>query len=278
MPRLSIATNSTPDWSLDRLLDFCADDARVEGVGVWQKRLKDTSASAVRKRMDDAGLSCSSLYFAGGFTQGVDAAMDKVSPLLDQAQTLGAPQILYLPGPRLDGQDLQTATRLAREGLERTAEAAAERGIRVGVEPLHPIMAGKYGFACTWDQTLSLMDGIPNTHLCLDTWNSWWEVGIEDKLADSASEITWIHVCDWKGGTSANPMNRATPGDGIIDFESLLSPILSAGFDNWIEFELMQDKAKPLYTSETYADALTRGLDHMESILGNRETHAIAAE
>lgn len=277
-PRLAVATNSTPDWTLDTIIDEAARMESLDGIGIWEKRLEGTTAKAVRTQLDQVGLSCSGVYFLGDFTKGVDNAVEAARKTLDTTAALGAAQVLFLPGPRVDGMSLREATYMAREGLERCADIAAPLGITVSVEPLHPVMIGKYGFTNTLAQTAALRDGVANTSLCLDTWNSWWEPDLDADLERVADDIAWVHLCDYNGGANANPMNRLAVGEGVLPFEQQLRPLMRRGFDGWLEFELMQDKADTHYTADTYGEALRTSVVHTHAVLQRLREEAAVSE
>lgn len=76
--------------------------------------------------------------------------------------SLGAGVLILVCGPALDG-DLARADTQVLAGIERLAPYAAALGVRLGIEPLHPMMAAERSVIVVLAQALDLAGGIPTS-------------------------------------------------------------------------------------------------------------------
>jgi len=70
------------------------------------------------------------------------------------------------------------------DGIARMAEPAATAGIRLLIEPLHPIYAGDRSGICSLRTANDLAEELrlPNVGIAVDVYHVFWEVDLEEQL------------------------------------------------------------------------------------------------
>ncbi|NUP99349.1 MAG: sugar phosphate isomerase/epimerase [Armatimonadetes bacterium] len=154
---------------------------------------------------------------------------------LDFAARLGAPRYIFVDHlPTVDTPP-ELAERLMRETLNQLADHAAERGVTIFIEAI--VRKFKPVFA-TVAETAAFVRELnhPAVRLMVDSYHM--AANGEDLAADTAAAwdvVGHVHVSDYQA-PPAEP-ERPYPGDGAVDFESYLRPIVAAGYDGPIIFE-----------------------------------------
>lgn len=138
---------------------------------------------------------------------------------------------------------VQTACALYR-GL---ADYAAERGFRIMLEPLNPILMNVDTFICTMRQALRAIAAVdrPNFGLMLDVWHVWDEPDLDRSIKEAGDRIFGVHVSDWRRDGPRRFADRAMPGDGVIDFGRILSAIHRSGYRGVYCVEIFSAKELP---------------------------------
>jgi sugar phosphate isomerase/epimerase len=157
------------------------------------------AARAIR----EAGLAVSGLCRGGWFTASgaLDrAAIDDNRRAVDEAAEIGAACLVMvvggLPG---DSRDLPGAWAMVEEGLARTLDYGREQGVKIAIEPLHPMYAADRACVNTLRQALDICDRLGAGIGCAaDVYHVWWDHELEAQLARADSErIMAFHICDW---------------------------------------------------------------------------------
>ena len=143
-------------------------------------------------------------------------------------------------GPPL-GRDLAQARAEIAAGIERLAPYAAEHGVRLGIEPLHPMMIGERSAIVTLGEALdlALRFDADRVAVVVDAYHVWWDPALEDQLARAAGRIVGFHVSDWLVPTPDLLQGRGMMGDGIIDLRRIRHLVEATGYDGPIEVEVI---------------------------------------
>jgi sugar phosphate isomerase/epimerase len=165
-------------------------------------------------------------------------SLDDVARRLDVAARIGAPGALVTTGP-LAGRDVADADRLVRDWLERAGSLAATRGLRVMLEPLHPVLR-RWSYVHTFEHAHALVDGIPATGIVVDVGHLWWERDIDRLLRDHVESIVTVQL------TNIDPTaldelryDRAPFAQGEVPIAALVHTLESAGYSGWYENEVL---------------------------------------
>lgn len=245
--RIAISEVTTAEWGFREDVEHYGATDGVEGIGVWRDKLGafDGDAGDAAALVEDAGLDVCSLIFAGGFTDAsaFDEQIADGKQAVEDAATLGAPVLMLLAGPRL-GVGVEEGDQLVRDAVEALAPAARAAGIKLALEPLHPVDATRYSTVVTIDQALDIVEGIDGAGIMYDTWNTWWDPRVWSGIERAGENIAAVHVADWLHPNDS-PRDRAVPGDGEAPLTDLLAAVEDAGYEGWYEVELFTEQYEP---------------------------------
>lgn len=223
----------------------------IDAVGLWRQDVAEVGADALRRRVDDAGLRVSSLCRGGFLTASAEA--DRAEALVDnrraieETAALGAPTLVLVVGgvDRAD-KDIVGARSRVTEAIAELAPYAAECGVTLSIEPLHPMFAADRAVVSTLDQALDIAEasGSPAAGVVVDTYHVWWDPYLERaiKRAAAAGRLFSYQVCDWNLPLAAEPLHsRGYMGDGYIDFPSITRMVAATGYTGDIEVEIFNE-------------------------------------
>ena len=231
--------------------DFAACVAALErqGVGltaVWHDKLAAIGVAAAARLLADHGIEAVALCPGGLLTardgQRWQAALAHNRRLLDDAAAIGAHSLVTIAGGLEEGErDLRFARDRALEGIARLLPAARAAGVRLAIEPLHPMTCSYRGVLTTLAQAndwCDLLDGGDAVGIALDSYATWWDPALPAEVARAGPRLLHLHLADWLPDTSDLRLDRGMPGDGVIDFASFLSLVAATGFSGPLEFEI----------------------------------------
>ena len=244
-PRLSLNQWTTRRWSLTDAIEGCARHG-IGGIGVWREKLAEVPAPEARSRLDDAGLTVTSLC-RGGFLSDASThatALDDNRRAVDEAVSVGADLlVLVMGGLPVGSIDLAAARTAARNGLDALVPYAVDAGVRLALEPLHPMYAADRCVLSTLRQAVEWAEAFaPDAvGVCVDTFHIWWDPDVGPAIAEvaSADRLATYQVCDFLVPLPADVLlGRGYMGDGVIDFESLTRTVAATGYDGFVEVEI----------------------------------------
>jgi sugar phosphate isomerase/epimerase len=246
LDRLAIHTMTTKPWDLPMA---CAKySARgVTGVGLWRQWLDGRPLAASKTMLDDHGLTPVSLvrsgFFPGLTAEERQAALDDNRKALDEAAALGAPQVVLVCGAKPELSILENRKQITA-GIGSCIEHAASVGVKLSIEPLHPMYADCRSAVNTVGQCNDMIDQLGDEWLgiAVDTYHVWWDPNLEQELARAGNRIIGFHVCDWLTPTNDFLTDRGLMGEGCIDNRGIRKSVEAAGFDGWIEVEVFSER------------------------------------
>ena len=245
LSRFAINQITTRDWTLEQAVDGYA-RAGVAGIAVWMEYLDAAGVTQGARMIRDAGLFvpclCTSAWVNIADKAGFKAALDENRRRLDAAAEIGAPCLVMVPGGLATGEKNLAAARSRVIGaFEELLPHARATGVKLGLEPLHPMYAADRsclnGFAHCLDLVRTL--GSANTGIVADTYHCWWDSGFMPGLREAGPEnILTFHLCDWLVPTRDVYHDRGMIGDGVIDFAAYKALLDEIGYDGPFEIEL----------------------------------------
>lgn len=250
LARFSINQMTVKQLSLPELASSCT-DLGIPGVGLWREPVKSYGLERTAKLMRDAGLTVTTLC-RGGFLTATDPharvrAIDDNRAAIDEAAALGTDTLVLVSGGLPAGsKDLHGARSRIADALADVAPYAAARGIRLAIEPLHPMFASDRCVVSTLAQALDLAERFPASQVgvCVDTYHVWWDDQAPAQIARAGAggRLHAFQLADWITPLPEGVLNgRGQLGEGSIDLRSWRAVVEAAGYGGPIEVELFND-------------------------------------
>ncbi|GHD89617.1 sugar phosphate isomerase/epimerase family protein [Streptomyces naganishii] len=272
LARLSINQMTVRQLSLPELARTCV-ELGVPCVGLWREPVQEYGVGAAAGLVRDAGLRVSTLC-RGGFLTATDpgareAALADNRRAVDEAAALGTGTLVLVSG------GLPAGSRDLRGARERVADALAElgpyaegMGVRLAIEPLHPMYAADRCVVSTLAQALDLAERFParQVGVAVDTYHVWWDDTAPARIAraGAAGRLHAFQLADWTTPLPAGVLNgRGRLGDGAIDMREWKGHMDAAGYTGAIEVELFSEELWAMDGREALARTAERFVTHV---------------
>ena len=250
--RLSFNQITSERSSLADVLDACARHG-VPFVSIWRHKIGDVGLNAAVRLVRDTGVRVSSVCRGGMFPAATreerERRIDDNRRAVDEAAAIGAPLLVLVCGPAPD-RDIAAARQMVEDGIHRLAPYAAERGVQLGIEPLHPAFAAERSCITTLAEARRLAERFDaaTVGIVADVYHLWWDPDLYTEMARARGRILGFHVSDWLVPATNVLMNRGVMGDGVIELRRIRHAVERAGYTGPIEVEIFNETvwAKPL--------------------------------
>ena len=164
---------------------------------------------------------------------------------IEQAAAIGAPLIVLVCGAD-PGQALEKSREQIAEGITRLIPFAQKSGVKLAIEPLHPMYAGDRSAINTLKQANHMAEIINSewVGVAIDVYHLWWDPSLEVEIHRCAAQnhLFAFHVCDWNVPTIDFLNDRGLMGDGCINVPEIRSWVEDTGFNGYIEVEVFSEK------------------------------------
>jgi sugar phosphate isomerase/epimerase len=258
--RLATHTFTNKPWSIRECIDSYARRG-IGGISIWRETVAGQDLKSVRRQLDDSGLVPVSLV-RGGFFTGKDApvreaAIESNRDALREAEVLGLPMIVLVCGATL-GQTPEENLDQIRDGIAALIPQAENAGIRLAIEPLHPMYAGDRSAVASLRDANDLAESLnhPLVGVALDVFHVWWETGLEAQIqrCAAADRLFAFHVCEFKPDFDHVLLDRGLPGEGVNASARIAKMVQATGFAGLTEVEIFSRK----YWAENQHDFLEK--------------------
>lgn len=250
---LSINTATTRrQWGLE---DAAANYARlgVAGIAPWRDQVAECGLERAARVIRDSGLRVTGLCRGGGFPQPdrfrFEDALEDNRRAIEEAHELDSDCLVLVCGglPR-GSRDLAGARQMVADALARLLPEARAAGVRLAIEPLHPMYAADRNCINTMRQALELCATIAPHDVegwlgvAMDVYHVWWDPELP-RVLDAIDKVHLhaFHICDWLVPTKDLLNDRGMMGDGIIDLQGLAERVAAIGFKGLPEVEIFSD-------------------------------------
>ncbi|MCC5477293.1 sugar phosphate isomerase/epimerase family protein [Streptomyces sp. NPDC059680] len=272
LSRFSINQMTVKQLSLPELADACA-QLGVGRVGLWREPVRQYGVAETAKLIREAGLSVTTLC-RGGFLTATDPAersraLDDNRRAIEEAATLGTDTLVLVCGGLPPGsKDLRAARERIADALAELAPHAEDHGVRLAVEPLHPMYAADRCVVSTLAQALDLAERFPahQVGVTVDTYHVWWDDQAPAQIAraGAAGRIHTFQLADWITPLPEGVLNgRGQIGDGAIDMRAWRGHVEAAGYTGPIEVELFNEELWARDGREVLAQTAERFVEHV---------------
>lgn len=153
---------------------------------------------------------------------------------IDQAVAVGARSVYTLTGPRMFGDWASNAAAYADIAAEVLAYAA-ERGVRVSVEPTNWLYAD-LNFVHSFHDALALCE-LTGMGVCLDLFHVWTEATLLDDIAENIDRISHVQISGMTPGMRSLPC-RDLLDVGPVPIRPIVEALLAAGYRGEFDLEL----------------------------------------
>jgi sugar phosphate isomerase/epimerase len=237
--------NVLQKWSTQQFIDGMQRHG-IGAVAIWRDKLREHGAPEVARMLRAAGLQVLSLC-AAGLVATPDpgeaaTAIDEVKRAIDETATIGAGSLMFVAGG-VDARDksLESTRKRVLERVAGLTACARAAGVRIALEPLHPMACGSrsvlssIGIANDWCDALGAEDVFG---IAIDTYAVWWDPDLPRELARAGKRICNFHIADWLADTQDLRLDRGMPGDGLIDIRGIRRMVEAAGYAGHREVEI----------------------------------------
>lgn len=248
MKRLCIHTITTKHWTTEECIRHYA-DAGVEGITFWRYNLDGRDPAAVGRHAREVGLDVVSLC-RGGFFPATSAdarqkAIDDNRRCIEQAHALEAPLIVMVCGA-VPGQSLEESRKQITDGIAAILPDAEAAGVKLGIEPLHPMYADDRSAVNTMRQANDICDALGSPEqlgIAADVYHIWWDPELKHQIEFTAAQnrLFAFHICDWKTPTADLLNDRGLMGEGCIPIRQISDWVDATGFTGHREVEIFSN-------------------------------------
>lgn len=265
--RLSFNQATTQQWNVRQAVDGCV-RAGIPAIGLWRQKVAETGLTQSARIVRDAGLRVSSLC-RGGFFPAATAAerqarIDDNRRAIDEAAELGTDVLVLVCGPAPD-RDIQAARDMVRDGIAEVVPYARERGVKLAIEPLHPMFAADRSVIVMLTQALDIAEQFDRelVGVAIDAYHVWWDPDVYYQIKRAGDRILGFHVNDWIVPLPDVLNGRGMMGDGVIELRRLRTAVDAAGYHGPIEVEIFNQALWNMPGDELLALMCKRYLAHV---------------
>jgi sugar phosphate isomerase/epimerase len=220
-------------------------------IAPWRREVEGGDVKAIARQIRDAGLNlsgyCRSTYIPASTKAEFHNNIAANLRTIDDAAILGAPVfVMVVGGMPVGSKDLGAARQQVREATAELLQHARKVGVKLALEPLHPVYAADRSCLTLLSEALDWCDAIegesaqPYLGVAIDAYHVWWDPNLPQGIARAgkSNRIFAYHVCDWLVPTLDVLNDRGMMGDGVIDLKAVRTMIEAAGYAGAIETEI----------------------------------------
>ena len=249
--RLSLNQYTTFSWNVEDAVKGC-ERAGLPWIGLWRDKVAEFGLENSACVARESGIKISSLCRGGMFPADSESErqkrIDDNRRAIDEAATLGTDTLVLVCGG-LPDKDLSAARQMVYDGITAVVPYAQERGIKLGIEPLHPMYCADRNVIVTLGQAndfaLQLNAAFPEYQMpvgvVIDVFHVWWDPQVFAEIQRARGIIFGFHICDWITPLPDVLKGRGMMGDGWIQLRKFREAIDAAGYDGPIEVEIFNE-------------------------------------
>ncbi len=224
--------------------------AGLGGIGVWESKLVRHDLSEVDDVLRVAGLRVTNLVPNGNsvFANALDPEPtdpgERTDALCAKLPALAAlhPETVVVVTGNVPGHDSAELRRRCVTELRRVAERAAELGLTVALEPMHPSAGDDFSFVTSLGAAADLVADIghPALGILFDMWHAGQGPHAVDELTAVLELIVAVHVADVVA-PARSWADRKFPGEGTLPIGEFVRVLDGGGFLGSYDVEIFSD-------------------------------------
>lgn len=261
--RLSLNQKTTDRWSLPQAVAGCL-RANIPWIACWRDKVEETGLEESARVIREAGLKVSSLCRGGmfpGTTQEKRAEnIEDNKRAIHEAATLRTDVLVMVCGGLFGVEQIDDARLMVRDGIEAIIPYAAERGVKIGIEPLHPAFAADRSVISLLREANDLAEyfNSPQVGVVIDIYHVWWDPYVYEEIQRAAPYTLGFHVNDWLVPNENPLLGRGMMGDGVVDNRRLRQAVDAEGYTGPIEVEIFNPDIWARNPDDVLAEMKTR--------------------
>jgi sugar phosphate isomerase/epimerase len=244
--RLSINQYTLKNLTIPQLLEDCAAE-RIPFVALWREKVAETGLDEVVKLLGDTGIKVSSLcrggFFPGSTVDQQSRNLEENYRAVDEAAAIGT-EVLVLVCGGIANRDIDRSREMVVQGVARLLPYAAQAGLKLGIEPLHPMFAADRSVIVSLSQANAIIElfNSRNLGVVIDVYHVWWDPEIYTEIARASGHIFGFHVNDWIVPVPDVLNGRGMMGEGVIEIRRLREAVTQAGYHGPVEIEIFNEE------------------------------------
>ncbi|MBX4889485.1 sugar phosphate isomerase/epimerase [Rhizobium bangladeshense] len=230
-------------------VDICLKHG-ITSIAPWRDQVAKAGLDEAVRIVNSNGIKLTGLC-RGGFFPAANGAdwqknIDDNRRAIDEAAAFAADCLVLVVGG-LPGasKDIVAARQMVFDGIAAVLPHAQAAGVKLAIEPLHPMYAADRACVNTLGQALDMCDELgTDVGVAIDVYHVWWDPDLANQIARAGrmKRIFAHHICDWLAPTKDMLLDRGMMGDGVIDLIGIRRMIEAAGFFGAQEVEIFSSE------------------------------------
>ncbi|MBY3599637.1 sugar phosphate isomerase/epimerase family protein [Rhizobium bangladeshense] len=222
----------------------------ITSIAPWRDQVAKAGLDEAVRIVNSNGIKLTGLC-RGGFFPAANGAdwqknLDDNRRAIDEAAAFAADCLVLVVGG-LPGasKDIVAARQMVFDGIAAVLPHAQAAGVKLAIEPLHPMYAADRACVNTLGQALDMCDELgTDVGVAIDVYHVWWDPDLANQIARAGrmKRIFAHHICDWLAPTKDMLLDRGMMGDGVIDLIGIRRMIEAAGFFGAQEVEIFSSE------------------------------------
>ena len=214
---------------------------RFLAQGDWRAGRRDRCGACAQQVLSVAGL-CRTPFLVG--TDAIDkvAVLDEAKAAVDMAAGLSAAVLtIVVGGVHPDTKGTAESLKIVADRVADLAPYAAERHVKLALEPLNPVYAGNRSCLTTVRDAVDICDAVnaANLGIAVDVYHRLVGQRPGGTIATRRQGQDFRHhLCDWLADTRDVLLDRGMMGDGVADLKAIRARVEGAGYDGPCEVEI----------------------------------------
>ena len=218
-------------------------------TAIWKPLLDETELKSAKQNLIDSGVKaismCPLVLLDEDAYPDPDGRLSSHRQFLEIAAELGVESVVVITGGLPSGsRDLKGQRLRIQEELSLLIPLAKAAGVRMALEPLHPMVCGHRSVISTLSEANQILDSLDANEtlgIAVDSYALWWDSSLEEQIERSGQRLFDFHVSDWLPETRDVRLDRGMPGEGIIDNRLIRSWMEKTGFQGPVEVEILSE-------------------------------------
>ncbi|WP_163883577.1 sugar phosphate isomerase/epimerase family protein [Rhizobium laguerreae] len=226
-------------------VDICLKHG-ITAIAPWRDQVAKVGLDEAVRIVKSNGIKLTGLCRGGFFPAANDADcqknLDDNRRAIDEAAAFSADCLVLVVGGLPDSsKDIVAARRMVFDGIAAVLPHAQAAGVKLAIEPLHPMYAADRACVNTLGQALDMCEQLgEDVGVAVDVYHVWWDPDLANQIARAGrmKRIFAHHICDWLVPTKDMLLDRGMMGDGVIDLKGIRRMVEAAGFFGAQEVEI----------------------------------------